>query len=386
MPATFYATAGESSTPETSFNPSLCAKNKLNLLPEHIAEISLAFSQQLPLALLSSRDFRILITIFNQTIGYNKREDDMNGACLERLTFIRSDHANKSVRHLEALNIIITSKGHYGKWMSINFDFLNWGKPRSDATTNDPRCLLSEIYQTPFEEDFSEFKLYVRPENNKKEAAVVSKEEQKTLAILPSEPLQTSELLEDSKPSEALKPLDISKPLETPQQPQDPVKPAFTAPFDAKVASSKLNFPSVISEKLRQLIIAHLGDLNLSKKTQQLLDYFVQCLRNGKVRNPIAYFIDLKERWLNGTLELNQTESQQEYGTETEKEARRQQIQNHINYQEAVADIEQIKRLIKTIRNQTQSTFEEALKKINYTQIWENAVECLEQTRKACYP
>jgi hypothetical protein len=148
MQAPLYAIAGDSS-PETSQNPSLCAKNRLNLLPEHLAQISTAFILQLSLAKAGEQGSRILSTIFSQTIAYNKREDDMNGKRLEQLTGIRSDHANETVRRLEALHLIITRRGTYGKWMSINFDFPNWGKHFPTSETNDPHCLLSDHYRIP---------------------------------------------------------------------------------------------------------------------------------------------------------------------------------------------------------------------------------------------
>ncbi|MCK5896524.1 MAG: replication protein, partial [Cocleimonas sp.] len=130
-------------------NPSLCPKNRLHLLPEHLAQISTAFIQQLSLAPLTSRELRILSTIYYQTIGHNKREDDMNGKCLELLTGIRSDHANEAVRRMDALDIVITRQGAYGKWMSINFDFKNWGKKVPKTKTNNPTVLLSDAYKIP---------------------------------------------------------------------------------------------------------------------------------------------------------------------------------------------------------------------------------------------
>ncbi|MCK5811244.1 MAG: hypothetical protein KAH00_09135 [Cocleimonas sp.] len=55
-------------------------------------------------------------------------------------------------------------------------------------------------------------------------------------------------------------------------------------------------------------------------------------------------------------------------------------------YQHAFGDVEHIKKLIKIIMDQTKTTFDEALKEINYTQIWAKSVESLAQARKACYP
>ena len=405
MSATFYARAGDATTSETSYNPSLCAKNKLNLLPEHVAEISTAFISQLSLSRLTSRDFRVLNAIFKQTIGYNKREDDMNPACLEMLTDIRGDHASASVRRLATLNIILTRKGSYGKWMSINFDFINWGEERSESTTNDPSCLLSDDYQTVSEEDLFEFKLHTLPESRKKEPVdEIIKEEQNTVQPQPDLPSETATVAvikeeqntvppEPTLPSESATVAVIKgeqcSVLPQPDLPSksapSPVKhPPLSATQKPEVEAFKLNFPTAIPEKLHQPIIDHLGNLYFSKKTQPLLDYFAQCLNNGKVRSPIAYFLKLKDRWINGILELNQTpnQPQQQYFTEHDKTIQQQQIESRSAYQDAINNIQHIKNLMETIMEQTKTTFEEALKEINYTQLWKKAVERLEQTRK----
>jgi hypothetical protein len=122
MQTPLYVKHGESSS-QKSFNPSLLPANKLDLLPEHHAQIALTFIKQLSFVSLEGNDVQILSAIYIQTIGFNKRKDDMNGVRLEQLTGIRPDRANVSVRRLERLNVIITSKGHHGKWMSVYFDF-----------------------------------------------------------------------------------------------------------------------------------------------------------------------------------------------------------------------------------------------------------------------
>lgn len=346
MQAILYATAGDIA-PKNSANASRCAKNKLNLLPEHIAQIGTAFIHQLSLAPLTSRDLRILTTIYNQTIGYDKREDDMNGTRLEQLTGIRSDHANESVRRLEALNIIITHQGHYGKWMAINFDFPNWGKLSSDSTTNDPRCLLSEVYQSALLDEMEEFQLHNPPEKCKKFPLVMIKEaeneEQNSVLPSPSLPL---------------------------------------APRPERVQSTpfRLNFPDSFPKKLRQVILHHLASFKIPEQAQRLLDYFATCLRSGKIRNPIAYFIGLKNRWLTGLLDLN--ENQPTSISNKEKAQQRQRIKQRIAYQQAVADVEQLKKSIKAVITKEQCNFDEALRKMKYTEVWAKAIECLEQTRK----
>ena len=342
MQAILYATTGDIA-PKNSPNASRCAKNKLNLLPEHLAQIGTAFIHQLSLAPLTARDLRILTTLYDQTIAYDKREDDMNGVRLEQLTGIRRDHANESVRRLAAFNIIITRQGHYGKWMAINFDFPNWGNPSSDTTTNDPRCLLSDFYQSALMDEVVTFQLHRTPEKCKKE---------------PSLPLKKEENNELSSPS-----------LSSSARPE-PVKPT---PFT-------LHFPDRFPKKLRPLIRRHLAPFNIPQQAQRLLDYFATCLRNGKIRNPIAYFISLKNRWLTGTLGLN--EGQPASTSDKKKGQQRQTIKQRMAYQQAAADVEQLKKNIQSVIHNDHCSFDEALSKMQYTELWAKAIACLEQTKK----
>jgi len=343
MQAILYATAGDIA-PKNYANASRCAKNKLNLLPEHLAQIGTAFIHQLSLAPLPPRDLRVLTTIYDQTIAYDKREDDMNGTRLKQLTGIRNDHANESVRRLAALNIIITRQGHYGKWMAINFDFPNWGQPRSETTTNDPHCLLSEDYQSPLVDETIEFKLHSLPKKCKKEPLVTLKEEDNKVTPSPS--------------------------LPSPPHPES-----------IKSASFTLNFPDSFPKKLREWILRHLAPLNLSEKVQGLLDYFATCLQNGKIRNPMAYFISLKNRWLAGSLDLN-VDQPASAETGKKKQQQREQIEQRMAYQEAAADIEQLKKSIQRVIHTEQCSFEEALRRMKYTALWETALERLEQTKR----
>ena len=345
MQAILYATAGDIA-PKNSRNASRCAKNKLNLLPEHLAQIGTAFIHQLSLARLSPYNLRILTTIYDQTIAYDKREDDMNGTRLQQLTGIRGDHANEAVRCLAALNIIITRQGHYGKWMAINFDLKNWGKPSSDTTTADPRCLLSEAYQSELVDDETlEFELYSSPEKRKKEPAVILKKEE--TSVLPS-----------------------------------PSLPSPSRPERAKPAPAELLFPDSFPKKLRRLISRHLAPLNIPQQAQRLLDYFAQCLQSRKIHNPIAYFVGLKNRWITGSLDLNK--DQPDPAETSKKKGQQQRIKQRMAYQQAAADIEQLKKSIHRVIHKEHCSFDEALSRMKYTELWAKAMECLEQTRKAC--
>jgi hypothetical protein len=331
------------------------------------------------------------------------------------------------------LNIILTRRGFYGKWLSVNYDFRNWGEPCSESTTNDPSCLLPDNYQDRFDDESFEFKLHTpldsSSESIKKEQTVVMNktvsEEEKTVPTVPSDPLPavvsdvvSKEEKIESTIQEAPLPAVVSDVVSKEEKVESTVEEApllavvsdvvskaekvestvQEAPLPAEIPSAsitqqkpaELHFPQIISEKLRQQIIENLGAHNLTHKMQRLLDYFAECLRSGNVRSPIAYFSDLKKRWINNTLETNQTPQQtpnpsqpeQPYAPEAEKEARRQQIEKRHAYQDAILDFKQTKRVVKMMMEQKNTTFEEAIKELNYTHIWEKAVELLKQTHE----
>ena len=339
MQATLYANAEDISS-QSYDNPSLRPENRLHLLPEHIAQISTAFIQQLSFATLKSRETRILSALYYQTIGHNKREDDMNGACLELLTGIRSDHANEAIRRLDALNIVMTRKGSYGKWMSINFDFKNWGKEVPETRTNNPNLLLSTTYQTllPTEEaEGSVFSLYAPP---------MSQLAKKELIPTPD------------KPTEPTEPTESSKAV---------VLASSTEPFS-------INYPTSLPKKLCQQLAKYLKEIGVQKQAQRLVEYFANQLQKGNIRNPIAYFINLKNRLLKGKLGLSETQSSASTTHDVQKT-------NSVlptlraEYQDATADYEQLKTTIERISSSENCSFDEASELINYTPIWRTAVE-----------
>ena len=347
MPVSLYVNDGDSS-PENSENPSLCSNNRLDLLPEHLAQIGNAFILQLSLARLKAQETRILSAIYSQTIGYNKREDDMNGTRLEQLTGIRSDHANEAVRRLEALNIIITHAGNYGKWMSINFDFVHWGEKHPESQTNDPSCLLSERYQTILPDDELQFQLHYLPEST----SVASRPD----ATTGIEQQQQSTISPDFSQADA-----------------KPAKPSRPSP------SFDLHFPDSFSEKLRESITDHLKGIKIPQQAQRLLDYFSKCLLERNIRNPIAYFIGLKNRLLKGQLDLPEDKAV----VEENKKVNQELIERRLAYQEAILDHEQLKKCIQLIMDAKHCTFDKALQKIGYNALWKKACQCLETTQKA---
>ena len=460
MQTLLYANGGNTAS-QNCFNPSLAPENRLNLLPEHRSQINEAFMDQLLLAPFSGRQMRLAMTVFKQTIGYNKREDDMNGTRLEQLSGVRGDHANAVIRELEGLNVLITRQGYYGKWMSINFDFEHWGKPCPESQTNDPFYLLPDIYQ-PYiaeeEEELEEFKLHIPPQSlNKKPAVatpivvqeVVKTEAPKTQAIptistvsIPPELATTQEIPailtlstteeiptilttsiapEASKSQETPATPTVSETQETPATPAisiapeasktqeipaiptvaktqetatTPTIPAIAEP-ETRVNTAKeesietleinqavpLNYPESIPEKLRKLLEKHLKGFKIQQQAQRLLNYFAKCLKERDIRNPIAYFIALKNRLFNGQLDLEESEYQSDI--DTTKKAQAEKLQSQLAYQAAALDLQQLKKTIEFIRESKNCTFEEALHEMNYVSIWDKAVKCFVAAREA---
>ncbi len=143
-------------SPKTCQNPSLLPENRINLHPDELQVIENALFTQMAKTILTSYEQRILLAIHNQTLGYDKFEDDMNGTRLEQLTGIRNDHANTTVRSLQEKNVIITRCGTYGHWMSINFDLAHWGTAYFGINNNNPRILLpADDKENPIDSGFS---------------------------------------------------------------------------------------------------------------------------------------------------------------------------------------------------------------------------------------
>ncbi len=141
MPAPVYPNSKNSASSSQTLSPE--NKHPLHLQDTDRIDITQQFIRQVTSSCLSSRMHRVVMAIFSQTLDFNKFEDDMNGRRLQQLTNIFPHHANEAVRALEAMNALITRDGTYGKYMSVNFDFEQWGKGDCDKyPINDPHILL----------------------------------------------------------------------------------------------------------------------------------------------------------------------------------------------------------------------------------------------------
>ena len=74
----------------------------------------------------------------------------MSGRRLQQISCIRADHANHTLKLLAADNTIVSTKGRYGRVLSINFDFASWGNTHKNKSAikliRDPRHLLPKYY------------------------------------------------------------------------------------------------------------------------------------------------------------------------------------------------------------------------------------------------
>jgi hypothetical protein len=128
-------------------NTRLLTDEAFQLSPEQLVEINRRWSTHMIRQNMSRHCSRILYAIYRHTIEFQKWQDDMSGKRLQQITAIRYDHANETLRILEAGNAIISRTGHYGKWLSINFDFDSWEQNDAKALarrTNNPYQLLPD--------------------------------------------------------------------------------------------------------------------------------------------------------------------------------------------------------------------------------------------------
>jgi hypothetical protein len=142
----------------------------------------------------------------------------------------------------------------------------------------------------------------------------------------------------------------------------------------------RLDYPESIPQKLRKLLAKHLKGFKIPQQAQRLLNYFARCLKERTIRNPIAYFISLKNRLFKGQLDLEESEYQS--NIDATKKAQAEKIQAHLAYQNAALDLEQLKKTIEFVRQGKHCTFEEALREMDYVNIWDKAIKSLARSKE----
>jgi hypothetical protein len=104
-------------------------ENRLALLPEHSTIVYKRCLDKLALCQLSLRCTRVFYIILNQTVGENKREDNINSMRLEQLTDLRHDHSAQAMKDLTKVTSVkpLPLGGGYKRsmWTILLFNVLS---------------------------------------------------------------------------------------------------------------------------------------------------------------------------------------------------------------------------------------------------------------------
>lgn len=385
MPAQSYAKTGAIS-PETSLNPSLLPDNRINLHPEQLIVIERTFLIQFAKTTFTTYESRILMAIYNQTLGYDKFEDDLNGVRLQQLTGIRNDHANTAVRSLQQKNVILIHQANHGYWMSINFDLSHWGEAYLGVNNNDPRLLLlleenknpidagldlSAPIKQPDEKQTPELgdtdnRITITNNNQQQhKQTVVDVEKVIDANNVVKDGVITKEIQKETKETikeknEVVKKIIIKKDV---KKPTKLIKP-----------TTLFEYPVSLSKKVQQQLAPLLTTISDPKEAQALLNYFAQCLLNTTIRKPIAYFQTLLKRFKKGVLHLSDSDTESPVKKAKQDQAKRELRDHKIAHNEALIDYEQMKKRFEKGAKEEQCDFEAYVNKLAYKGIWQGVI------------
>lgn len=376
--------------------------------------------------------------MFNQTLGFNKLEDDMNGSRLQQLTGIAANHANETVRDLKLLNVLVTRKGHYGNYLAINFDLAQWGQKDEQLTpTIDPCCLLPEdtvsdtgldlsvaINQTDeVTTDDVEVSIDVHCEKPVKQGDERNEvnDEKAIKALLDALTTLTEKVGQLDKKIEKLQ--DNQQSLQEQQQEQQSqlqqllsttvtttpsASTVTTAAETSTPVASTLRYPSSFNPQQCQQASSIIQGANDADKAQLLLDMLAKRLnhQHDPLRNPMRYLETLVNK-LNAnqlgitTATTSTTPSKSTetpYQTQTVKkpfvstttsitgEATPEPSKEELvkaEYQEATLDCQQMERNVNILAERENISFEQSLVKLGLQPWWEKAKVRVNKAKEA---
>ena len=376
---------------------------------------------------LCGHEFRLILAVYHYTIGFNKLKDDMNGKRLEQITKIRYDHSNKTIVGLARKNIIVTNKGRYGKWMSINVEFDHWHEEYQGLNNIDPTHLLSdECRNKPIDggdtgliadhlkpldnppvNSPSKPKIETKPTPKRAETSeslntleyleqrgkkltesitksvldVVSKQYPKATHPAKTTATTVRETTEDPvKPStpktsgvEASETVPVAQRNNSMMALSDLIEPPAEPPF---LIAETLDYPHPISQRLRLEMAPHLNNLEpkFYDKAQGLVYYFAECLATSKVRRPMGFFISIKERVTGGSLTLSEGDTRSPQDKQAEEERREREYERQL----AITDYHVMEKRIMAYAEREQCTFSECLEKRELVGLWQGILNKLD--------
>lgn len=411
-------------------NISTTEAHPLQLFPEDRIIIHETFLRHLAQCNLTPRRLRIVLAVFNQTLGFNKLEDDMNGSRLQQLTGIAPNHANQTVRELAQLNVLVTRRGQYGNYLAINFDLAQWGQQDQPLTPNiDPCFLLPEeqnndagidlsIAIDTEDEDSAETEALNDsidvPIHVHTETPVKQTDEQNAFNTQALKPLLdaiqtlTDRITQLEKKTEQLhndqqalqkKPQEIpqTKPQEKTQNTPTPSKASTPKPpvTQQTPAVNALRYPSTFSAPQCQQATTIIQRINDADNAQLLLDMLTKRLaqQHDPLRNPMRYLETLVEKCNNNQLTITSAHQPSQpsatfvstttsiNGTPTPIPSKEELIRAEL--QEATLDCQQMERNIKMLAEQKKISFEDSLVRLHLKPLWEEAKERFAKAKEA---
>ncbi len=79
---------------------------------------------------LSGSEYRIILSIIRKTYGWNKISDWISVSQLSKMTYIRTNHINRTINRLAEKKIIIKKKPKNRCYYSIRSDYKKWITPK----------------------------------------------------------------------------------------------------------------------------------------------------------------------------------------------------------------------------------------------------------------
>jgi phage replication O-like protein O len=88
----------------------------------------------------SKRQYKIILAVIRKTYGFSKLMDDIASSQLAEMTGIGEANCRRTVIELEAMQVLTTEPGRYGKKIRLNKDYEQWCVKLARAKTTRSPC------------------------------------------------------------------------------------------------------------------------------------------------------------------------------------------------------------------------------------------------------